>query len=87
LANWRIFAPQKVRQMVKTLLLGFALLLIAVLLLGVRVFFIKGGKFPNTHIGGNKAMQEKGISCAKSQDRALFAKEESPVEKELKQRN
>ncbi|MDR0333952.1 MAG: hypothetical protein LBI15_10855 [Dysgonamonadaceae bacterium] len=73
--------------MVKTLLLGVALLLIVVLLLGVRVFFIKGGKFPNTHIGGNKAMQEKGISCAKSQDRAQFAEGESPVEKELKQKN
>jgi hypothetical protein len=70
--------------MVKTVLLGLALLLIAVLLLGVRVFFVKGGKFPNTHIGGNKAMQERGITCTKSQDVAQFTKEESPVEKILK---
>jgi hypothetical protein len=76
---------KKTEQMVKMLLLGLALLLITVLLLGVRVFFVKDGKFPNMHIGGNKAMQEKGISCAKSQDRAQFAQGESPVEKALRQ--
>jgi hypothetical protein len=69
--------------MVKTLLIGLVILLVAILLLGVRVFFVKGGKFPNTHIGGNKAMQERGIICAKAQDAVLYAKE-SPVEKILK---
>ena len=42
---------------------------VAVLLLGVKVFFVKGGRFPNIHIGGNKAMRQRGISCATSQDR------------------
>ena len=45
------------------------LLIIAILLLGIRVFFTKNGKFPNTHIGGNKAMREKGIGCVSSQDK------------------
>ena len=36
---------------------------IAILLLGVRIFFVKGGKFPNTHIHGSKIMEKKGISC------------------------
>jgi hypothetical protein len=45
------------------------LLIIAVLLLGIRVFFAKNGKFPNTHVGGNKAMREKGIGCVSSQDK------------------
>ena len=51
----------------KLLVLCIALLGISVLLLGIRVFFVKGGKFPNTHIYGNKAMQDKGISCVTSE--------------------
>lgn len=46
------------------------LLFTAILLLGVRIFFEKNGKFPNTHIGGDKNMRKKGIGCATSQDRA-----------------
>lgn len=52
--------------------LFFATLIIvgvAVLFLGVRVFFVKGGRFPNIHIGGSKGMRDRGISCATSQDR------------------
>ncbi len=52
--------------------LFFATLIIvglAVLFLGVRIFFVKGGRFPNIHIGGSKAMHDRGISCATSQDR------------------
>ena len=51
----------------KLLVLCIALLGISVLLLGIRVFFVKGGKFPNTHIHGNKAMQDEGISCVTSE--------------------
>lgn len=67
----------------KLLILGIAILLIAVLLMGVRVFFTKKGEFPNTHIGASKAMQDRGISCATSQDREL-GKKESPVIQLLK---
>jgi hypothetical protein len=35
----------------------------------VKVFFTKGGKFPNGHVSGNKALRQKGIGCAQSQDR------------------
>ncbi len=45
------------------------LVLIAVLLLGVRIFFTKKKKFPNIHIGGNKMLKSKGIGCATTQDR------------------
>jgi hypothetical protein len=37
---------------------------ISILLLGIRVFFVKGGKFPNFHIDGNKALKSKGIHCS-----------------------
>lgn len=56
--------------------LFFATLVIvglAVLFLGIRVFFVKGGRFPNVHIGGSKAMRDRGVSCATSQDREAQA--------------
>lgn len=45
------------------------MLTVAVLLMGFRVFFTQNGKFPSIHIGDNKAMRDRGISCAMSQDR------------------
>lgn len=56
--------------MLEVIVISVVLVLAAVLLLGVRVFFVKGGQFPNIHIGGSKAMKERGIGCATSQDRA-----------------
>lgn len=72
--------------MVKILVLGIIILSIAILLMGVRVFFTKKGKFPSLHIGDSKAMQEKGISCATAQD-AEMSRRESPIEKILKSGN
>lgn len=37
-------------------------------LLGIRILFVKGGKFPDLHIDGNKALRKKGIHCARAQD-------------------
>ena len=67
----------------KILIFSIALILIAVLLMGVRVFFTKKGEFPNTHIGASKAMQDRGIHCATSQD-SEWSRKESPVEQLLK---
>ena len=55
--------------MLTTLLITVIILVICVVLLSVKVLFKKGGRFPNTHIEGNKAMSKKGIYCAKTQDR------------------
>lgn len=66
--------------MVKMFLLGFSLLLVAVFLMGIRVFFTRHGSFPNIHIGNSRAMRERGIHCATSQD-AQQNRKESPVEK------
>jgi len=52
-------------KMIATMLFTLALILLAVLLLGVRVFFVRGGRFPNTHIHDNPHMRQKGITCAK----------------------
>lgn len=45
-----------------------AIVAIAVLLLGVQTFFSKRKKFPNMHVGGNKALNKKGIYCVQTQD-------------------
>jgi len=55
--------------MLEAFVVTAVLLLVGVLLLGIRIFFIRGGAFPNIHIGGNKALKERGIGCATSQDR------------------
>lgn len=55
--------------MLQTLLISLILIGIALLLLGVRMILVKGGKFPNGHVSGNKALNEKGIGCVQSQDR------------------
>ena len=43
-----------------------AILLIglAVLLLGVKVFFVKGGKFPSGHAHDNPELRRKGVGSA-----------------------
>lgn len=51
-----------------TILLTMAIVALAFILLGIKVIFVKGGKFPNTHIGANKEMKKIGISCALSTD-------------------
>lgn len=71
--------------MIKTLLLGIAILFIAIMLMGIKVFFTKKGEFPNTHIGGSKAMRDRGISCATSQDREA-SNRESLIEKIVKEK-
>lgn len=77
-----IFAPLIKNKMIKTLLLGIAILFIAILLMGIKIFFSKKGEFPNTHIGGSKAMRDRGIGCATSQDREA-SRSESLIEKIL----
>ncbi|MBQ5524295.1 MAG: hypothetical protein IIT93_02120 [Paludibacteraceae bacterium] len=60
--------------MLKLFLICIALILVAVLLMGFKVFFTKDGKFSNTHVEGNKALRDKGITCVRSQDRAARKK-------------
>ena len=51
-----------------TLLFTLVIVGLAVLLLGVKVFFFKGGRFPNTHIHDNPEMRKRGITCAKDKE-------------------
>lgn len=45
------------------------LLGLALIGLGISLIVKKNGKFPETHIGKNKAMKDRGIHCANTTDR------------------
>lgn len=47
----------------------FILIAIAIIGLSISILIKKGGQFPNTHIGKDKNMKKKGISCARTTDR------------------
>ena len=55
-------------QIMATLLLTLAIVGLAVVLLGVKIFFVKGGRFPNTHIHDNAEMRKRGITCARDKE-------------------
>lgn len=72
--------------MVQTIIISIIVLAIAILLMGVRIFFTKKGSFPNTHISASQAMKDRGITCASSQERE--AREYvSPIQELLKSDN
>ena len=66
--------------MLETLLITLLIVAISLILLGVRVFFTKNGRFPNSHVSGNKALNKKGIGCVQSQDREARRKSRFSIE-------
>lgn len=40
----------------------------------VNILFKKNGQFPNTHVSGNKALTDRGITCAQSQHAQAVSK-------------
>ncbi len=59
LFSFLIFALQKQDEAVKIVILSIILIAFAVLLLGVKVFFVKGGKFPSGHAHDIAALRGK----------------------------
>ena len=53
---------------IKLLILSSVLILISVAALGIRMLVLKGGRFPQTHVGQNKEMRKRGIKCAQNID-------------------
>jgi len=66
--------------MLEAFIISAILLVAGILLMGYRIFFLKGGSFPNIHIGGNKALKDQGISCATTQDREAQKKKNSATQ-------
>ena len=61
-------------------LIVVVLLAIALAGLAITILVKKGGKFPEIHIGRNKAMKKLGIHCANTTDR--FERENyKPIER------
>jgi len=50
------------------MILSTLFILLAFIGLGIRAFFKSRGKFPEIHVGRNKELRRKGITCAKNTD-------------------
>ncbi len=59
---------EEYKMFLQLLLLSGIILLISVAGLGIRILIKKNGRFPQTHVGRNKEMAKRGISCAQSID-------------------
>lgn len=66
----------------KIILLTIALVGVCTLGLAIRIVLKKGGKFPNTHVGGNKHLKKQGIYCANTQDK--LAQQETKKKEQFK---
>ena len=64
-----VFCTTKLIEMFKTLLFTLLIIAISIALLAIKIIIKKNGRFPNTHVGGNKEMRRRGIKCVQSQDR------------------
>jgi len=51
------------------ILLAIGLLSLAMVGLALQILFKRGGKFPNTHVSGNKFLRSKGITCIQTYDK------------------
>jgi hypothetical protein len=58
----------------RVILLAVVIMILVILGLATQILLKKGGKFPNTHIGGNKHMKARGIVCAQTDDKMEQAK-------------
>lgn len=55
--------------MIKVLLLTTLIVAICMALMAITILIKKNGRFPNTHVGGNKEMRKRGIRCVETQDK------------------
>lgn len=69
-----------------TLLLALLIIAISFVLLAITIIIKKNGRFPNTHVGGNKHLRKQGIGCAQSQDKAARRSNPMAVEEIRKEK-
>lgn len=55
--------PNVETDQMRLLLLSIILMAAALLLLCVRVLFVRGGRFPSSHIHDNEALRQRGLDC------------------------
>lgn len=56
-------------ELLKVFLLTLGVLVVSMAGLAITILIKKGGKFPNTHISGNKHLKKNGIYCSQTQDK------------------
>ena len=56
-------------EILKVILLAVLVLGIAMAGMAIRILVKRGGKFPNTHISGNRYLKNQGIYCSQTQDK------------------
>ena len=66
--------------MLKLSLITLGFVALSVLFLCVKMLLKPGSKFGSTHIGGSKAMRDRGILCVQSMD--AFDRQEKPHARE-----
>ncbi|MCI6278515.1 MAG: hypothetical protein SOW44_00350 [Porphyromonas sp.] len=49
------------------IIISLLVVALSVVLLGIRVFFVKGGVFPSSHVEDQPILKAKGMSCHTSQ--------------------
>jgi hypothetical protein len=69
-------------EILKVIFLAIILMIMVVAGLALQTLLKKGGKFPNTHVGSNKYLKSKGVTCAQTFDKM----EQAKVRKELNSR-
>ena len=71
--------------MLDTIYLTAGIVAICVLFLSIGIIF--KGRFPNTHVSGNKEMRKRGIGCVQSQDREARKKNKHAIAEVEKKEN
>ena len=77
-----ILNVQRIRfimEILKVVLLAVVIMGFVILGLAAQMLLKKDGKFPNTHIGSNQYMKDRGVTCAQTYDKM----EQSKARKEL----
>jgi len=49
---------------IKLLIISVIFILISLVFLGIRILLKRSGRFPDTHVGHNREMRKRGITCA-----------------------
>ncbi len=56
-------------EVLKVILLAVGLMAFAIAGMAITILIKKGGKFPNTHVSGNRYLKRNGVYCSQTQDK------------------
>ena len=56
-------------------------------LMSVTILFKKNGRFPNTHVCGNKHLRQRGITSAQTQDKEAQRENKMAVKESRRREN